>query len=387
MSSEPKPSAPAPIDVTPFKEALRDAARGLVERDTLVELIALAAIAREHVLVIGPPGTAKSEAVRRVAAVLMGEYFEYLLGRFTEPSEIFGPVDLTRLREGVVETRTQGMLPEAHVAFLDEIFLGSTAILNTLLGVLNERTFFRGHTRVVCPLRVCVAASNALPGDESLAALADRFLVRAFVDPVPDHALETLLEGGAKPWKPTATVPLAVLDALSARAAQVRLDGVRPELAEAIRRLRSAQVHLSDRRLVKAQKLVSAAAALEGRDAATVEDLWPLVFAAPTSDEQATAREALGALLGRTCSGVLTFAATTASESVAARAEKLATLIAEKLAQRPPEGGADLDAAPRFRLELEALARAVDAGFAKAQLTPSLAAQREALVTALGHTP
>src|SRR5512133_2080100 len=179
-----------------LRDALKDAGRGLVEREALVELVALAAVAGEHLLVIGPPGTAKSEAVRRVARALGGEVFEYLLGRFTEPSEIFGPIDLRKLKEGVVETQTSGMLPEAEIAFLDEIFLGSTAILNTLLGLLNERVFRRGHTRMKVPLRVCVGASNALPDDEALAAFADRFLLRAFLDPIPDPRLEELLEGG-----------------------------------------------------------------------------------------------------------------------------------------------------------------------------------------------
>ncbi|MFP2900849.1 AAA family ATPase, partial [Corallococcus sp. 4LFB] len=179
------------------RDALTDASRGLVEREAMVELVALSAVAGEHLLVVGPPGTAKSEAVRRTARGLGGSYFEYLLGRFTEPSEIFGPVDLRKLREGRVETETAGMLPEAEVAFLDEVFLGSTAILNTLLGLLNERTFRRGHTRIQCPLRVCVGASNALPEDDALAAFADRFLARIFVEPVPDPRLEELLEGGA----------------------------------------------------------------------------------------------------------------------------------------------------------------------------------------------
>ncbi|MGH9761127.1 MAG: AAA family ATPase, partial [Blastocatellia bacterium] len=178
------------------RKAISEASFGLVERQSLVEVVALAAVAREHALVIGPPGTAKSEAVRRIAKALGGQYFEYLLGRFTEPSEIFGPVDLRKLREGLVETETVGMLPEAEIAFLDEIFQGSTAILNTLLGVLNERRFRRGHTDLNCPLRVCVGASNALPEDESLAAFADRFLVRVFLGGVPDPLLEELLQGG-----------------------------------------------------------------------------------------------------------------------------------------------------------------------------------------------
>src|SRR5213082_3386624 len=164
-----------------LQKALAAASQSLVEREAVVQLVGLCAVAQEHLLVIGPPGTAKSEAVRRVARATGGRYFEYLIGRFTEPSEIFGPVDLRRLREGVVETETSGMLPEAEIAFLDEIFLGSTAILNTLLCILNERVFRRGHTQLRCPLRICVGASNSLPTDESLAAFADRFLVRVFV--------------------------------------------------------------------------------------------------------------------------------------------------------------------------------------------------------------
>ena len=108
--------------------ALDVASADLVDRRVLVELVALAAIAREHVLVLGPPGTAKSAAVRLIASCLGGSYFEYLLGRFTEPAEIFGPIDLRRLQDGVFETVTAGMLPEAEIAFLDEVFQGLSLI-------------------------------------------------------------------------------------------------------------------------------------------------------------------------------------------------------------------------------------------------------------------
>jgi MoxR-like ATPase len=147
-------------DAGVVRSVLARAHEGLVDRELLVEAIALCAVAGEHLLVVGPPGTAKSQAVRSVAQLLGGRYFEYLLGRFSEPSEIFGPVDLRRLREGVVEVSTDGMLPEADIAFLDEVFLGSTAILNTLLGLLNERVYRRGSTARRVPLRVCVGATN-----------------------------------------------------------------------------------------------------------------------------------------------------------------------------------------------------------------------------------
>jgi len=247
-----------------LRQAIDDAAEGLVDRATLVELILLAAVAQEHVLVIGPPGTAKSVAVHRVAETIGGRYFEYLLGRFTEPNEIFGPVDLRKLKEGLVETETTGMLPEAEIAFLDEIFQGSTAILNTLLGILNEREFRRGHTRMHCPLRVCVGASNALPEDESLGAFADRFLVRIFVEPVADPMLERLLEGGwgltQNPIQRQAT--MGDIDRLAEAVRQMDMAPVRGALSHALRILRTAGVSLSDRRAVKSQFLIGAAAIL-----------------------------------------------------------------------------------------------------------------------------
>ncbi|HZI13580.1 MAG TPA: AAA family ATPase, partial [Myxococcus sp.] len=311
---------------TSIRDALTDAGRGLVEREAMVELVALSAVAGEHLLVIGPPGTGKSEAVRRTARALGGSYFEYLLGRFTEPSEIFGPVDLRKLREGVVETETSGMLPEAEVAFLDEVFLGSTAILNTLLGLLNERTFRRGHTRMQCPLRVCVGASNGLPEDESLAAFADRFLARIFVEPVPDPRLEDLLAGGASLWghAEARTTSLESLDVLAQAAREADLSPVRPHLAHALRTLRAAGIGLSDRRAVKVQKLIAAAAALAGRRVPGTADLWPLVYAVPTKEAQALARDVLRELLASAENPALAAAALEASAGPRARAQRIA---------------------------------------------------------------
>jgi MoxR-like ATPase len=359
---------------------------GLVEREALVELVALAAVAGEHLLVVGPPGTAKSEAVRRVARSLGGAYFEYLLGRFTEPSEIFGPVDLKKLRDGVVETETTGMLPRAEIAFLDEVFLGSTAILNTLLGVLNERTFRRGHTHVPVPLRVCVGATNALPDDEALAAFADRFLVRAFVEPIGDPRLEDLLEGGWAvsqadlPNGPGATVVgMAHLDTLTRGARAMDVSKVRAALAEAVRTLRANGVSLSDRRVVKTQRLVAAAAALAGRPAPTEADLWPLVYAVPSQAAQEVARDALRPLLARAESPSLPAAAEEAALGPAARAVRLVDSARALLAARP-EGE---DEHRRWRLRLEGVAREIDAGFARDALPQALAEVRTALVEVL----
>jgi len=369
-----------------LRRAVSDAARGLVERESLVELVALAAVAQEHVLVIGPPGTAKSEAVRRVARATGGVYFEYLLGRFTEPSEIFGPVDLRRLKEGVVETETFGMLPEAEVAFLDEIFQGSTAILNTLLGVLNERVFRRGHTRVTCPLRVCVGASNALPEDDALAAFADRFLVRAFVEPVPDPMLERLLEGGWSLGQEAAGRPSSIgdIDTLAEAARAADMSGVRPQLGKAVRILRGAGITLTDRRAVKAQRLIAAAAALAGRERPTEADLWPVVFVVPTHEQQALARDCLRELLSSTENGALPAAAEEASRGPLARAARIAQAARQILDERPAAG--DDSALKSWRLRLEGVAREIDAGFTPEQMPQELIEVRVRIIDLLGQT-
>ncbi|RYZ41247.1 MAG: AAA family ATPase [Myxococcaceae bacterium] len=364
------------------RDALTDAGRGLVEREAMVELVALSAVAGEHLLVIGPPGTAKSEAVRRTARALGGSYFEYLLGRFTEPSEIFGPVDLRKLREGLVETETSGMLPEAEVAFLDEVFLGSTAILNTLLGLLNERTFRRGHTRMQVPLRICVGASNGLPEDEALAAFSDRFLARIFVEPVPDSRLEELLTGGASLW--TDAVPrvasLSELDVVAGVARGADLGPVRPHLAQALRTLRSAGIALSDRRAVKVQRLVAAAAALAGRATPGVADLWPLVYAVPTKEAQALARDVLRDVLSASENPALPAAALEASAGPLARAQRIAQAGQLLLESRPE----DEEGLAAWRLKLEGVAREMDAGFAPEALPDALRALRGEVAAVLG---
>ncbi|RKH64785.1 AAA family ATPase [Corallococcus interemptor] len=363
------------------RDALTGASRGLVEREAMVELVALSAVAGEHLLVVGPPGTAKSEAVRRTARGLGGSYFEYLLGRFTEPSEIFGPVDLRKLREGLVETETAGMLPEAEVAFLDEVFLGSTAILNTLLGLLNERTFRRGHTRMQCPLRVCVGASNALPEDDALAAFADRFLARIFVEPVPDPRLEELLEGGASLWGDVAprVASLQSLDVVAQAARRADLGPVRPHLAQALRTLRAAGIALSDRRAVKVQRLVAAAAALAGRATPGVADLWPLVYAVPTKESQALARDVLRDVLSASENPALPAAALEASAGPLARARRIAQAGHALLESRP----VDAEGVAAWRLKLEGVAREMDAGFAPEALPQALRELRGAVAAVL----
>jgi MoxR-like ATPase len=397
MNSRDLPLIASPkVAAESVRAVVAQACQGLVQRETLVELVVLCAVAREHLLVVGPPGTAKSEAVRRIARGLAGAYFEYLIGRFTEPTEIFGPVNLRRLKEGFVETETAGMLPEAEIAFLDEVFLGSTAILNTLLTILNERTFRRGHTIITCPLRVCVGASNQLPEDEHLAALADRFLVRAFVEPIGDSGLEELLSSGWSLGRAPdgAVASLADLDTLSAAALAMDLTATRPAIAHGVRLLRSAGITLSDRRIVRTQRLIAAAAALAGRDHPTAADLWPIVFALPTDEAQHLGRDVLRDLLAGSESGTLLAAPAEGSLGALAKAARIVRDGNAILAEAPqdgedaggPDGKQDGDAREVWRLRVEGIAREIDAAFTREALPPDLAALRKRIAGVLGSS-
>ncbi len=138
-----------------------------VGKDEPVDLLGICLVAGENLFLLGPPGTAKSALVRAVTARLNGRVFDYLLTRFTEPSELFGPFDIRKLREGELLTNTEGMLPEADVIFLDELLNANSAILNSLLMALNERVFRRGRETRRLGFVMAVGASNRLPEDEA----------------------------------------------------------------------------------------------------------------------------------------------------------------------------------------------------------------------------
>jgi MoxR-like ATPase len=252
-----------------------------VDRDEVIDLIALAAVAGEHLFLYGPPGTAKSALIREFAAAVRGRYFEYMLTRFSEPNEVFGPVDIARLREGVVATVTAGMLPEAEFAFLDELFNANSAILNNLLTVLNERIYRRGAETHRLPLLSLFSASNALPEDEALRALFDRFLLRCPVDNLRREAMPRLLAAGWELERAAPTVPAITaeeLAGLSRTVLTIDLAPVRELYAETVFKVRDLGVALSDRRVVKVMKLLAASAVLSGRSAAAPSDLWVLRY-------------------------------------------------------------------------------------------------------------
>ena len=278
---------------------------GLVERRRTIRLCLLAALSGEHSLLIGPPGTAKSELARRLHTVFRNaNYFERLLTRFSVPEELFGPLSIKALEEDRYERHTAGFLPDASVAFIDEVFKANSAILNALLTLLNEREFDNGSGRQRCPLITAIGATNEVPEDEVSEAFFDRFLVRVPVEPVSAAAFSRLLESdcGAA-WLPP--LPAMALDAsdlatLNQAAAQVRLpDEVSALLGELRGQFAVEQTYVSDRRWVKIVGLLRMAAASEGRPTVLLWDLLLLPWCtAPDAPRQAAVSNWLQARLG-----------------------------------------------------------------------------------------
>ncbi len=234
----------------------------------------LAMISGEHVLFIGPPGTAKSLLARDLCKCIEGgSFFYYLLTRFTTPEEIFGPLSLASLEKDTFSRKTEGYLPSANISFLDEIFKANSSILNSLLTVLNERCFHNGCEVVKVPLLAVFGASNELPEEnESLDALYDRFLFRYYVKYIQDESnFRSVILGNAEGFDPSAKIGLEELEAIRTAASKVELE---EEVINAILRLRrefQAQgIHVSDRRWKKVAGVLKIGAAALGRESVDV---------------------------------------------------------------------------------------------------------------------
>lgn len=278
---------------------------GLVERRRHVRLALLAALAGEHTLLIGPPGTAKSELSRRLhAAFRDARYFERLLTRFSVPEELFGPLSIKALEEDRYERQTAGFLPEASIAFIDEVFKANSAILNALLTLLNERVFDNGAGRQACPLVSVIGATNAVPEDEIGEAFFDRFLLRIPVEPVSEEGfaalLATRLSRGDTPVDPAHALDEADLAALDEAAGRIGLPAdVIALLSEFRRHCEGERIVVSDRRWVKVVRLLRVAAASAGRPDVTPWDLLLLPFCtAPDAGRQSALADRLAARLG-----------------------------------------------------------------------------------------
>ena len=275
---------------------------GLVERRPIVRLALLAALAGEHTLLIGPPGTAKSQLARRLhLAFREALYFERLLTRYTVPEELFGPLSISALEDDRYERQTAGFLPKASIAFIDEVFKANSAILNALLTLLNEREFDNGPRREPCPLISVIGATNEVPEDEVGEAFFDRFLVRLPVVPVSPQGFRRLLDLDASQLSsPVEALRESDRAAISRAAQEFRVpEEVAGLLVELRAWLATQETYVSDRRWVKITWLLKVAVATDGRTALSIWDLWLLPWCtAPDAPRQASVAAWLGARLG-----------------------------------------------------------------------------------------
>ncbi|MGC9071791.1 MAG: AAA family ATPase [Acidilobus sp.] len=249
-------------------------------------VMTLALLTGEHVVLIGEPGTAKSAIARRSADLLDVKFFKYLLTKFTEPSELFGPLDIKALRQGVYRRITNGKLPESEIAFLDEIFNANSAVLNSILSIMQERVLYDGYTEIRVPLWTLVGASNRVPEEPELEALYDRFLFRQNVKPLDEEMWDGLLEASWKLEmgyyvKPTKIMGMEDLRGLNELVFKADLSQVKSKLLRLFMIMNEKELHISDRRKGKILKAIAAHAILNERLQATESDLVVLKYTVP----------------------------------------------------------------------------------------------------------
>ncbi|MBY0528450.1 MAG: AAA family ATPase [Gemmataceae bacterium] len=304
--------------------------RFFVAKQPIIDLMVVAALAQEPLLLVGPPGTAKSDLVLKfkdALGVTDEDYFEYMLTRFTEPSEIIGPIDINQLREGRYVRREQGKLPTARLAFLDEIFKSNSAILNILLTIINEKKFYQDGMPQPVRLRVLFAATNEIPEQGELAALKDRFVLKVESQSVQEEHFTELIDAGLqsevyrslnqKPWREEHATLEDILKAnryLTYRFARKHRDGRNEEQndrqvyfpADVFREfqrlvktlVREDRIFISDRKLVKLYKLFRVRAWLNSGGSVTRDDLRLLAFLGETHQEIQLLRDKVPQLLG-----------------------------------------------------------------------------------------
>ena len=272
-----------------FESIVEDLCQGVYEKDKEIRLALLAALSGENIILLGPPGVAKSMIARQVKnAFAEAKSFEYLMSRFSTPDEIFGPVSIGKLKEtDKYERRTEGYLPDADVVFLDEIWKAGPAIQNTLLTVINEKVFRNGDHEMQLPLKLLVAASNELPAQgEGLEALWDRFLVRIVCGCIQNESqfYAMLLDDGSQVGKVRNPITSEEYDKWREAMESIKIN---PDVLTSITDIRkglkniliedsehSHQVYISDRRWKKIISLLKAEAFIRGKKQVDISDLF-----------------------------------------------------------------------------------------------------------------
>lgn len=280
-----------------FATARRELSTSLIEREEEIDLVLTALIAHEHVLLVGPPGTGKSLLLDAVMRWMNSRKFSILLTKFTCVEEVMGPISLSALKEDRYRRVTTNRLPEAQVCFIDEIWKASSAILNTLLKVLNERVFENDGEALAVPLRLAVAKSNEWPAPETgkeLSALLDRFLIRKTVRPIITSAgRQRLLWHTDHTPRLSAGITLDEVDHAHTAAMTLPWSTEAKEALEAIlRELHREGVVPGDRRQFKSVAAARAFAYLEGASAVEPDHLGVLAHVLWDAPEEQPQRAA-----------------------------------------------------------------------------------------------
>lgn len=248
----------------------------LKERESLVDGVLTALLAKEPLFVLGPPGTAKTLSCEALCAAIGGNYFSWAMNKFTTPEELFGPLSIQGLQSDKYIRITTDKLPECHIAFLDEGFKASSAILNTLLGVTNERVFYN-NGRIKIPLQTIFVASNEIPQGDELSALYDRMVLRYVVEGIKDedNMRDLISQGGASfnlPHLSLQDLEVAQIDVLKLQMASDAIE----KMIELRRAVNEKGIYVSDRKWMQAVRVVKAFSFLSGHTSVEVEDLMIL---------------------------------------------------------------------------------------------------------------
>ncbi|MEK5069729.1 AAA family ATPase [Sporosarcina sp. FSL K6-1508] len=246
------------------------------EREKEVEGILVALLSRQHMLMIGPAGTAKSALSVELAKIVQGtEYFQWLLTRFSTPEEVFGPLSLKDLEQGVYKRNTATKMPEANLVFLDEIFKANSAILNSLLTLINERLFYNNGSPVQVPLMSVIGASNEFPEEgEGLEALFDRFLLRFELDYIADETNFVSMMKGSGQNLVMSSMTMDELVQLQFFTDMVAIpDEVYETLSKIRMALRDEGIRPSDRRFKQSLSVLQAKALINQRQVVKVDDI------------------------------------------------------------------------------------------------------------------